>query len=351
MDAGRTNCGERRVSLIALAKERLTIPELARLRRWEWRPGKSCRCPYRPDRNESGSVFADGRLFRDFATGETLDAPALLARVENMSNEAACRLFIDLAGVKAGTDKPAFVHKPRVSNNEQQRKKPVLPALTKPTSTQLRQLANLRCLSIEGVRFAVTRGFLHATRFHDLECWTLTDSERWLCQLRRLDGNPFIKREGSEYKAQTCTGSWGAWPLGIAESTEFPSVALVEGGPDFLAACHFIVVEGMDCHTAPVGMLGAGQRIATSALPRFAGKRVRIFAHADEANNRGEIHGVEAAARWELQLRDAGADVTTFDLSGLTRVDGAPVKDLNDLARISGDDFEREPELSALMTF
>src|SRR5215831_3387991 len=80
------------------AKGRITIAALAHLRGWGWESGRSCRVPYRADRNPSGSVFADGRLFRDFASGETLDAPALLARVEQISNEDACRLLIELAG-------------------------------------------------------------------------------------------------------------------------------------------------------------------------------------------------------------------------------------------------------------
>src|SRR5437764_692631 len=85
---------------LELAKDRLTILELAALRGWNWKPGRACRCPYRADKNPSGSVLSDGRLFHDFASGKTLDAPALLSRVEEISNEAACRLFIELAAVK-----------------------------------------------------------------------------------------------------------------------------------------------------------------------------------------------------------------------------------------------------------
>jgi hypothetical protein len=129
------------------------------------------------------------------------------------------------------------------------------------------------------------------------------------------------------------------------------SVALVEGGGDFLAAWHFIEAEGSGAHCAPVGMLGAGHRIPTATLPLFHGKRVRIFAHIDPPNPRGERPGYEAAAKWEAQLTEAGATVTTFDLSGLTQSNGSPIADLNDLARISAEDFESDPELSAVMTF
>ena len=98
-------------SLIQLAKERLDIPTLWRLRGWPREPGKECFRPYAPeDTRRSGSVFQEGRLFRDFKTGDTLDAPALLALVEGMSNSAACCIFIDLAGVareRSGSREPA----------------------------------------------------------------------------------------------------------------------------------------------------------------------------------------------------------------------------------------------------
>ena len=339
-----------------LAKERLDIPRLAGLRSWEWKPGKCCRVPYQQDRNESGSVFEDGRLFHDFTSGETLDAPALLARVEGISNEAACKLFIELAGVMPG-DVPRDLRPspPRralvQSRAETPRVKPKLPYLTKPSREDVARVAELRGLSIEGVALAARRGFLFVATLNGRRCWALTDASRWLCQLRPLDGKPFVKQDGGTFKARTCRGSWGGWPLGCVEAARFASVALVEGGGDFLAAWHFIAAEAAGTMCAPVGMLGAGHRIPAAALPHFAGKRVRIFAHIDPPNPRGERPGYEAAAKWEGQLADAGATVTTFDLSGLTQNDSNPVADLNDLARISAEDFESDPELSAVMIF
>lgn len=342
-------------SPLTLAKERLDIVRLAELRAWDWKPGKACRVPYRLDRNESGSVFEGGRLFHDFTRGETMDAPALLARVEGISNEAACKLFIDLAGVKPGDvprdlrpSAPAPAMRDRA---EPPRGRPHLPFLAKPVREDMARIAEMRGLSVEGVTLAARRGFLYVATLNGRRCWALTDSSRWLCQLRPLDGKPFMKQDGGTFKARTCRGSWGAWPLGCVEAESFASVALVEGGGDFLAAWHFIHVEAAGTHCAPVGMLGAGHRIPAAALPHFAGKRVRIFAHIDPPNPHGERPGYEAAAKWEAQLAEAGATVTTFDLSGLTQCDGSPVADLNDLARISAENFEADPELSAVMTF
>ena len=339
-----------------LAKERLDIPRLAELRGWDWKPGKSSRVPYRPDRSESGSVFADGRLFCDQASGQTMDAPALLARVEGLSNSDACKLFIELAGVTsadAARDlRPQIPLKAILTDRaDAQRAKPVLPFLAQPSREDIERIAALRGLGIEGVKLAARRGFLHVTTFNGRRCWALTDASRWLCQLRAIDGKPFVKGDGGTFKARTCRGSWGAWPLGCVEAGSFASVALVEGGGDFLAAWHFIAAEGAGANCAPVGMLGAGHRIPAAALPHFAGKRVRIFAQIDPPQENGERPGYEAAAKWEAQLAEAGATATTFDLSGLTQRDGSPVADLNDLARISAEDFEADPELSAVMTF
>ena len=120
-----------------------------------------------------------------------------------------------------------------------------------------------------------------------------------------------------------------AWPIGIREAADFPSIALCEGGPDFLAAHYFALFEQASHHakrdvqSAPVAVLGAANAIHGDSLPLFAGKRVRIFCHADEA-------GKKAAGRWAEQLGSVGATVDAFDFAGLVRADGQPAKDLND---------------------
>jgi hypothetical protein len=339
---------------LELAKETLTIPELARLRGWEWKPGKSCCLPYQQDRNASGSVLAGERLFHDFTSGETMDAPALLARVENLTNEAACKLFIQLAGVTSAdvqrehppANKRAFIGAP-----EHARTKPRLPHLVAPTREELKHVAELRNVSLDAVTLASRRGFLFVASLNGLACWAITDPARWLCQLRRMDGELFPRRDAPGFKAWTVAGSYGSWPVGCEQSKSFPSIALVEGGGDFLAACHFIALEGRGSDVAPVAMLGASNRIASEALPLFRSKAVRIFAHVDKPNPKGARPGLEAAARWQEQLSDAGAFVTCFDFSGLRKADETPVSDLNDLTSIHPDDFESDRELSELMSF
>ncbi len=166
-----------------------------------------------------------------------------------------------------------------------------------------------------------------------------------------MDGEAFPRQDTPGFKAWTVAGSRGAWPLGCEESAKFGSIALVEGGGDFLAAFHFIVLEERGRDVAPVAMLGAANRIAPDALELFRGKFVRIFAHVDKPNDTGTRPGLEAAARWQEQLTSAGATVECFDLSGLHQIDGSPVTDLNDMTRINPEDAENDEELRQLMNF
>jgi len=165
--------------------------------------------------------------------------------------------------------------------------------------------------------------------------------------MRSFDGwmvSNFRRRDGEEVKALTVRGACASWPVGAPDAATATRVMLCEGGGDFLAAYHFAVIEETLGALQPVAMLGAAQRIAPDALAHFAEKRTRIFPHLDGA-------GAGAALRWESQLRAAGIDAHCYDVAGITRDDGATVKDLNDLTRVSADDFEANRELSALTSF
>lgn len=324
---------------LELAKERLTIPDLAALRGWQWEPGRSCRVPYRADKSPSGSVYADGLLMFDHATGETMDAPALLAKVEGLSPQDACRLFIELARIRpeeCDDDR----HRARMPSPRPPEAppplpaKPELPALHLPRDGHLRAIARIRGLDLAALEMAVSRGLLWVCQWRGLACWAVTDAARWLCQVRRLDGKPFTRKDEATFKAWTLPKCRAGWPLGIGEAQGFAFVAICEGGPDMLAVLHLAMALGCADRVAPVAMLGASTRIVPDALPFFAGQRVRIFPHADAAHEDGKAPGLEAAARWQEQLTAAGADVDVFDLAGIPGADGVLCKDLNDLARV-----------------
>jgi len=168
--------------------------------------------------------------------------------------------------------------------------------------------------------FLGTLGFASVAGFH---CWILTDGKGKVAEARRMDGKPF-PAVGSlgERKSHTLRGSCKSWPLGMTPKVKrVPCnvpVVIVEGGPDYLAACDLLAVVERDF--VPVTMLGAGQAIHAAALPFFKGRGVLILAHPDEA-------GAEAAKRWKLQLDKAGAKVRALQLEG---------GDLNDLVKLHG---------------
>ncbi len=319
-------------STLADAKARLNIHGLWIHFNYPGKPAASCRCPWREDHKPSFSVNADGTLWNDFATGEAGDAVDFFQRASGLSKKDACRKFIELAGGH-------FMPAPRVAQPRpaDAKPKPVFPDFTTGTADDFQQLASRRNIGREGLQFAGERGLLRFAVLKNCPAWIVTDSARVNAQARRMDGQQW---EHIGAKAWTLPGAWAAWPIGITEAQPFPAIALCEGGPDFLAAHYLALCEQathpakLDVQCAPVAMLGASQRIHADALPMFAGKRVRIFGHDDDAG-RG---GVE---RWAAQLASAGADVDAFSFDGLVQTDGQPVKDLNDALLMDVASFAR----------
>lgn len=236
---------------------------------------------------------------------------------------------------------PRFIESQRGQGQEQvtpEQKRARWPKFETPTKLELHQIGELRNIGADGLALAVRRGLLRCADYFGARCWIVTDTTGYNAQARRLDGLPFGKRDGTSAKALTLPGSTASWPVGLNELEPFQSVMLCEGGPDLLAAHHFITVEERDFTCCSVAMLGASNRIPESALPKFAGKQVRIFPHCD-------IAGKQAAGRWAKALLTVTARADVFSLDGLRRVDEQPVKDLNDLCSIHADDFENDREL------
>ncbi len=190
-------------------------------------------------------------------------------------------------------------------------------------------LARLRGLSVKAVSIASQRGLLRFGKWRGQQAWFVLDASKKVAQARRMDGCPWFCNAQGKVKALNLPGSKASWPVGIYEAKNFPRLALCEGGPDLLAAFHLVIEHGRLSDCAPVTMLGASLPIHLDALPLFAGKRVRIFAHADNAGN-------NAAIRWASQLAGVSADVDAFSFHGLTQLDGQPVKDLNNLVNVAG---------------
>lgn len=203
------------------------------------------------------------------------------------------------------------------------------------TDSDLRKLSAMRCLSIEALELAQNDEVLWFATIRGKRVWIVTDKSGAAAQARRLDGELWSPRRGSvePYKAHTLSGSCGSWPIGAPNIGSSSHIALVEGGPDFLAAYHLKWCEERG-DVVPVAVLGAGHPIHTNALPFFARRRVRLYPHVDQAGWDGAVIGSE-------QLMSVGAIVDWYDFAGLRRVDGKEVKDLNDFLLIGYDDWEQ----------
>lgn len=262
--------------------------------------------------------------FRDWGNGERGDCIAATMAVQDIDFGNAVRLLADRYG---GRTLPLPTPpKPRPEKARHLE----LPDIQPGSREDLSRLSTGRNLSLESLRLASGRGLLWFHESKEGRAWLITDARRCNAQARRLDGQPWA---WNGKKAWTLSGSCASWPIGLPESADFPGIALCEGSPDFLAAFHHADASGVADRVAPVCIVGAGLAILPECLPAFAGKRVRIFVHNDDG-------GMKAARRWASQLHGIASNVDGFTFDTLTRTDGAPVKDLCDLASIDVDSWE-----------
>lgn len=319
-------------------KNRYRIPDAWRDLGFEGSPSKSCRCPWRDDRKPSFSVFDDGKTFKDFSSDETGDVISFVMIALGFAFKDAVRWCEERAGMIAldgDTARPlALPRNPRQSSREKPRKELKLPELFKGSSLSISQLSRSRGLWSYAVKVAIEIGTLRFGRVCGERSWILLDASKKIAEARRLDGKPF-DAVGTlpARKAHTLAGSSKSWPFGLTLDNKAKSdatILLVEGGPDYLAAFDFMA-QSKAGGFQPVSILGKSNRIAKEALEVMSGRRVRIFPHND---------GMAAAQGWFEQLRGAGCQVDGFSFEGLTRKDGKPVSDLNDL--LLADEASRE---------
>jgi hypothetical protein len=249
------------------------------------------------------------------------------------AGEAHRRRIWELVGNCGSGPRAAFPAPPTLQSVPA-KGKPRIPALCPLNVTEMAAVANLRGWpSFAGLELLGQRALLWHGMVWDggaeWPAWIITDSTRRNAQARRLDGE--LWRGIGNKKAKTLPGSDPSWPIGATEIGNRPFVALCEGGPDFLAALLVAWFEGTPAlieAIAPICITGAGNSIHSDALPFFAGKRIRIAVHADNA-------GREAGESWAQQLYGAGAaHVDGFDFTGIIKRDGQPVKDLGDYATL-----------------
>ncbi len=321
---------------VAEAKRLLPLPQLMERRGLGSHAKTEAFCPFHENtKTKAFSIFQDERghwRWKCHSQCGHGDEITLLEKLDGLSNKEATRQYIASAGVASGSGPclpvaRAFAPLPRPPSPA--RVKPSLPSMEAGCDADLAQLASLRRVSLVSLLIARDVGLLRFATLRGHRAWIVTDEERVNAQARRLDGELW---EHIGAKAWTLPGSWASHPIGLKLAEHYPSILLVEGGGDLLAALHFIEVQLDSVTWAVVAMLGASQRIPVDALRIFAGKRVRVFPHTDDA-------GKEAARKWARQLMEAGAvKVDAFTFTGLRKADGSPVGDLNDCTAIHPDD-------------
>ena len=202
-------------SPLEVAKERLSIPALWVILALPGKPGRSCRSPFREDRNPSFVIFDDDRRFYEHGTGQDGDAVDFLAMALGISNGDASRKLIELAGVIPQT--PHFQREEKHGSGdemaEKARKRESWSTFDAPTGAEIKAIAELRGLSIEGVSLAAEAGLLWCANCDEGRAWIVTDSRRINAQARRMDGQPWT-HIGSK-KAWTLAGSRAKWPIGL----------------------------------------------------------------------------------------------------------------------------------------
>ena len=314
-------------------KPRLPIPEAWQRLGLPGQPAASCRSPFREDRKPSFSIYNDGLRWKDQATGDGGDVIDFIAHACHLDKAEAIRRFLSMLDLSI----PHHTTFPKPSNRHTEASGPFLPALHRGTVAEIEAVAAMRGLRPDAISLAQSLGTLGFGKVSGQACWVLTDRERRIAEARRVDGRLFPAQYGLiERKAHTLRGSCKAWPVGVAVLHELPAfraLMLVEGGPDYLAALHFLcAAEVWD--VLPVAMLGrsTGSRIDPAALELMKGRRVRIYPHADADGG-----GATGARRWAAQLQAQGCTVDHFPLGALVLPNGSQINDLNDAARLPAD--------------
>jgi hypothetical protein len=319
------------------AKELLPIPKLWRLLNLAGEPpktGKACHSPFRKDTHPSFAIYDDGKTAFDFATGEFYDGPKFLAEARGLPmGRQILEEFVKLAGVDAGSYE--HVCSQQRTESERRREKPDLSRLRMPTKAELHAIAADRGLAFAAPVIAAKLHCLKVGNICGHDSWILCDPSGRLAEARRFGVLPFpVCGELGERKAHTIRHSQKSWPVGLGIDRTLIEraslICIVEGGPDLLGAWHCIH-RAKSWHAVPISILGrAIHGLHSRALELLKGKRIRFYPHADK-----DAGAVDQILLIREQLCAIGCQVSYFDFSGLFGREGAPIKDLNDLARLN----------------
>ena len=325
------------------AKARVSIPDAWRALGLPGEPRRACCSPFREDKHPSFSIFADGRGWHDFATGEKGDVVSFVKRATACSDAEAIRRVLELAG---GNVSPVALAPRQGPSKSVAVPYDGLAALDlhPPTLAEIHALQDLRGWpSTAGLELAARRGLL---RFAAVKHWgdthrgwILTDDARKSAQARRIDGEQWPS-DGHTYKSKTLRSDPNA-PSGLADvvACDRRVVLICEGEPDTLAALLLAWCAGIADEVGVLCLAGASKPLPFAVLDKLRGRRCRVLRQTDPAGHR-------AALEWAESLRAAGVSVDLANLDGRTRAVGQPAKDVADLCQRPAE-LENLEQLSA----
>ena len=184
------------------------------------------------------------------------------------------------------------------------------------THEDIRAVARLRGIFPDAVDLAHRHGFLRVAEVQGHRCLVITEGA--FAQVRRLDGEPLVKADGTRIKARNLSGSQGAF-LGQRWLGESTHVLLVEGAIGLIEGLAAMLLVDTPHAWSILAATSASSRFArdSALLAQLKGRRVLIVPDADEA-------GKDAAASLQADLRAHGASADSLRLP-------AGIKDLGEL--------------------
>lgn len=184
----------------------------------------------------------------------------------------------------------------------------------------IRTVARLRGLPEQAVADCARGGFLKGVRYGGADCFAIGDGS--FVQLRRFDGQPIERIDGSRCKSYNLPGCQGAflghrWVMG-----NDTHVLLVEGAAGLLEAVAALELAVSGLGWSPLAATSASSRFARDPelLASLKGRLVRIVPDRDPA-------GLHACGVWWGELQAAGAKVDVL----------MPPPQCKDLGEVVGD--------------
>jgi len=187
------------------------------------------------------------------------------------------------------------------------------------TEGHIKLLAAVRNISPDAVGLAHQRGFLRLAAVQKRTCIVITEGT--FAQVRRLDGQPLEKADGTLIKAQNLLGSVGAF-IGQSWLGETTHVLLLEGAIGLIEGLAAVLLADTPHAWSILAATSASSRFARDAelLERLRGRQVHLLPDTDEA-------GMDAASSWLADLQAAGIHTTAHFLP-------KPCKDLGDVLHL-----------------